>query len=158
YAKLEAEARGQYEILAKKGDGLKKVIDACGSAQAAFQLLMLEHLDALAHASAQAISNIKFDKVVVWEGGGHNGEGSSTAAFLQNMARVMPPMLQVMKDVGGVEVPEYLARLTGDNPADGKIAPVTAEPRANGHPTATTAPVVTPEVGPPPSPTPTPEP
>ena len=73
YAKLEAEARGQYEILAKKGEGLKKIIEACGSAQAAFQLLMLEHMDALAEASAKAISNIKFDKVVVWEGGGANG-------------------------------------------------------------------------------------
>ena len=74
YAKLEAEARGQYEILAKKGEGLKKIIDACGGAQAAFQLLMLEHMDALAEASAKAISNIKFDKVVVWEGGGANGD------------------------------------------------------------------------------------
>ena len=25
-------------------------------------------------------------------------------------------MLQVMKDIGGVEVPEYLAKLTGDGP------------------------------------------
>jgi flotillin len=115
YAKLEAEARGQYEILAKKGEGLKKIIAACGSAQAAFQLLMLEHMDALAEASAKAISNIKFDKVVVWEGGGANGT-SNTAAFLKDMARMMPPMLQVMKDVGGVEVPEYLAKLTGDGP------------------------------------------
>ena len=31
---------------------------------------MLEHLDNLAEASAKAISNIKFDKVVVWENGG----------------------------------------------------------------------------------------
>ena len=42
YAKLEAEARGQYEILAKKGEGLKKIIEACGSSQAAFQMLMLD--------------------------------------------------------------------------------------------------------------------
>jgi flotillin len=124
YARLEAEARGQYEILAKKGEGLKKIIDACGSSQAAFQLLMLEHMDALAEASAKAISNIKFDKVVVWEGG--NGDTSKTAAFLQDMARVMPPMLQVMRDVGGVEVPEFVARLTGD---DGKPTPT---PTANG--------------------------
>jgi flotillin len=48
FAKLEAEARGQYEILAKKGEGLQKIIDACGGAQQAFQLLMLEHLDNLA--------------------------------------------------------------------------------------------------------------
>ncbi|MBY0512930.1 MAG: flotillin family protein [Gemmataceae bacterium] len=125
YAKLEAEARGQYEILAKKGEGLKKVIEACGSAQAAFQLLMLEHMDALAEASAKAISNIKFDKVVVWEGGG--GETSKTAAFLQDMARVMPPMMQVMRDVGGVEVPEFVAKLAAD--ADGKPA---APPHQNG--------------------------
>src|SRR3954451_2769695 len=105
FAKLQAEAKGQYEIMAKKGEGLKKIIDACGSAQAAFQMLMLEHMDALAQASAQAISNIKFDKVVVWEGGGGANGTSNTAAFLKDMARMMPPMLQVMKDVGGVEMP-----------------------------------------------------
>ena len=32
FAKLEAEARGQYEILAKKGEGLKQIIEACGGA------------------------------------------------------------------------------------------------------------------------------
>jgi flotillin len=128
YVRLEAEARGQYEILAKKGEGLKKIIEACGSAQAAFQLLMLEHMDALAHASAKAISNIKFDKVVVWENGGngHNGT-SNTTNFLQSLARSMPPMLQVMKDVGGVEVPEFLAKLQ----ADGQTPKV--EPTVNGH-------------------------
>jgi len=126
FAKLQAEAKGQYEILAKKGEGLKKIIDACGSAQAAFQMLMLEHMDALAHASAQAISNIKFDKVVVWENGANNGlnGGSNTTNFLQSMARSMPPMLQVMRDIGGVEVPEFLAKLQAD---------AKAEPSANGH-------------------------
>ena len=114
YARLEAEARGQYEILAKKGEGLKKIIDACGSADAAFRLLMLEHMDAMTAASAQAISNIKFDKVVVWEGGGGNGGGSQTASFLKDLAKVMPPMMQVMKDIGGVEIPEVLGRLAGE--------------------------------------------
>ena len=39
----------------------------------------------------------------------------------------MPPMMQVMKDIGGVEMPEYLAKLTGDGPpADGK--PASASP------------------------------
>lgn len=113
YARLEAEARGQYEILAKKGEGLKAIIEACGGAKEAFQLLMLEHLDNLAEASAQAISNIKFDKVVVWEGGSQNGK-SSTASFLHNMASTMPPMMQVLRDIGGVELPESLIRLGGD--------------------------------------------
>ena len=112
FARLEAEARGQYEILARKGEGLKQIIDACGGAQQAFQLMMLEHIDDLVEASAKAISNIKFDKVVVWEGGAQNGT-SATAGFLHNMARTLPPMMQVMKDIGGIEFPETLADLTG---------------------------------------------
>ncbi|HXG12438.1 MAG TPA: SPFH domain-containing protein [Gemmataceae bacterium] len=124
YAKLEAEARGQYEILAKKGEGLRRIIEACGGASQAFQMLMLEHLDTLAQTAAQAISNIKFDKVVVWEGGGANGNGTtSTAHFLQSMARVLPPMMQVMKDIGGIEMPEYLARFAPEGRSAAPTSP-----------------------------------
>jgi flotillin len=129
YAKLEAEARGQYEILAKKADGLHKIVEACGGSQEAFRLLMLEHLDNLAETSAKAISNIKFDKVVVWErGNGKNGE-SSTSGFLQSMARTLPPMMQVLKDIGGVEFPETLVRLNEEK------ANKAADPHANGEST-----------------------
>jgi flotillin len=122
YAKLEAEARGHYEILAKKGEGLKQIVEACGGAQQAFQLMMLEHLDKLAETSAKAISNIKFDKVVVWENGGANGR-SNTADFLHKMAGSLPPMLQVMKDIGGVEIPASLAKLAGqDGSASAAVA------------------------------------
>jgi flotillin len=113
YARLEAEARGNYEILAKKGEGLQRIIDACGGAKEAFQLLMLEHFDNLVDASAKAISNIKFDKVIVWENGSQNGQ-TQTSNFLQNMARTLPPMMQVMKDIGGVELPESLIKFAGD--------------------------------------------
>ncbi|MDZ4780676.1 MAG: SPFH domain-containing protein [Planctomycetia bacterium] len=130
YAKLEAEARGQYEILAKKGEGFQRIIAACGSSQDAFQLLMLEHLEALANASAQAISKIKFDKVVVWENGGSNGT-TATANFLQGMARTLPPMMQVMKDIGGVEIPESLIKFKGGT---------TSEEEKNGAATTTSAP------------------
>jgi flotillin len=114
YARLEAEARGHYEILAKKGEGLRCIVEACGGAQQAFQLMMLEHLDHLADASAKAISNIKFDKVVVWENGGQNGR-SNTADFLHKMAGTLPPMLHVMRDIGGVEIPDSLAKLVGED-------------------------------------------
>ncbi len=145
FTKLEAEAKGQYEILAKKGDGLKKIIEACGGAQQAFQLLMLEHLDKLAETSAQAISNIKFDKVVVWENGNHNGSGvSSTSNFLQGLARSMPPILQVMKDVGGVEMPEYLAKLTPETPAANGPSPTVQAPPEKPTPPAPEVKVPTP--------------
>jgi len=110
YAKLEAEARGQYEMLAKKAEGLKAIVEACGGAQQAFQMLLLEHMDHLADASAKAISNIKFDKIVVWDGGGSNGTGN----FLQNLAHTLPPMLQTLKDIGGIELPESLVKLNTD--------------------------------------------
>jgi flotillin len=116
YAKLEAEARGQYEILAKKGEGLKLIVEACGGAQQAFQLMMLEHLDKLAETSAKAISNIKFDKVVVWENGGADGR-SNTADFLHKMAGSLPPMMQVMRDIGGIDIPTSLATLVGADSA-----------------------------------------
>ena len=110
YARLEAEARGQYEILAKKGEGLKEIVQACGGAKEAFQLLMLEHLDTLAETAALAISNIKFDKVVVWD----SGNGQATGNFLQNFVRGMPPMMQVVREIGGVELPEILGKLADD--------------------------------------------
>ena len=121
FARLDAEARGQYEILAKKGEGLKQIIEACGGAKEAFQLLMLEHLDNLAEASAKAISNIKFDKVIVWENGGQNGK-SNTASFLQNVAGSLPPMMHVLKDIGGVELPESLIKLNTEGLAGTKPA------------------------------------
>lgn len=114
YAKLEAEARGQYEILAKKGDGLKQIVESCGGPQGAFQMLMLEHIDVLSKNAAQAISNIKFDKVVVWDGGGKDGEGA-TSNFLQNLGSSIPPMLHMMRDIGGVEMPEFFGKLVSND-------------------------------------------
>ncbi len=116
FAKLDAEARGNFEILAKKGEGLQRIVDACGGANEAFQMLMLEHLDNLADASSRAISNIKFDKIVVWENGGQDGR-SSTTNFLSKMAGSLPPMMQVMRDIGGVELPEALIKLQKDQPS-----------------------------------------
>jgi len=128
FAKLEAEARGQYEILAKKGEGLQAIIDACGGAQEAFQMMMLEHFDDLVEASAKAISNIKFDKIVVWEGGNGADGTTSTARWLHEMSRTLPPMLQVMKDIGGIEIPETLAQLAGTAKKEGSGQAAPAEP------------------------------
>lgn len=137
FAKLDAEARGQYEILAKKGDGLQRIIEACGGAQQAFQMMMLEHFDDLVEASSRAISNIKFDKIVVWEGNSRDGT-TSTARWLHEMSRTLPPMLQVMKDIGGIEIPETLAKLAGAADKEGPSAKAaTAEP---GEPAAAESP------------------
>ena len=128
FAKLEAEARGQYEILAKKGEGLRTIIEACGGSQEAFQMMMLEHFDDLVNASAKAISNIKFDKIVVWEGGNGKDGTSSTANWLHEMSRTLPPMLQVMKDIGGIEIPETLAQFSSVEKPGAAASPKPAKP------------------------------
>lgn len=130
FAKLEAEARGTFQILQQKGRGMSEIIKACGGAKEAFQILLLEHLDRLAETSAKAIANIKFDKIVVWDSG--SGHGSSqTANFLNSMARVMPPMLQTMKDIGGIEIPEALTRLAGTSTPAEAEAPAPAPKKDN---------------------------
>ena len=76
---------------------------------------MLEHMDKLAETSAEAISNIKFDKVVVWENGNGKNGSTNTADFLKGMARSLPPMMQVWKDVAGIELPESLLKFDSDD-------------------------------------------
>jgi len=146
YAKLEAEARGNYEILAKKGEGLREIISACGGSKEAFQMMLLEHLDNLAEASATAISNIKFDKVVVWENGAGNGEQTNVSNFLQGMSRTLPPMLQVMKDIGGIELPDTFIRMAGEDPVSSvansessATSPKSEEPKKSSLPAGSVA-------------------
>jgi flotillin len=115
YAKLEAEARGQYEMLAKKAEGLKMIVDAAGGSREAFQLLMLEHMDNLAETAALAISNIKLDKVVVWD----SGNGAATGNFISGLAGAMPPMMDVIRNIGGVELPAMFGKLAEDGNVTG---------------------------------------
>ena len=108
FARLEAQARGEYEILAKKGEGLRAIVEGCGGAEQAFPLLVLEHMDHLAEAASTAISNIKFDKITVWDGG--SGQGGASG-FLRGLGQAVPPLMDVMRNIGGVELPEYFGRM-----------------------------------------------
>lgn len=110
FVKLEAEARGQYEIMAKKAEGMRQLVEAAGGAKEAYQLLMLEHLDTLAETAATAISNIKFDKVVVWD----NASGQASSSFIQNMTKSLPPMMHVLRDIAGVELPGFMGTMADE--------------------------------------------
>ncbi len=134
FARLEAQARGEYEILAKKAEGLRRIVEGCGGAQQAFQLLLLEHLPHMAETAAKAIANVKFDKVVVWDGGAGGNGKNATAGFLHGLAGSLPPMLQMLRDIGGVEMPAYFGKLAEAPGAmavpepTAKVAPAAAPP------------------------------
>ena len=146
YAVLEAEAKGQFEIMSRKADAIARMVQAAGGdPKAAFQLMMVEQLPALAQTAATAISNIKFDKVVVWEGGNASGDGAAvggSAGFIQNLARSMPPMMQVLRDVAGVEMPTFLGTMAPDAPAPASVpatvvTPASARAQVSGSATPT---------------------
>lgn len=131
--KLEAQAEGEYLILSKRSEALGQLVDKAGGAREAFQLLLIDQLPLLADASAKAISNIKFDKIVVWEGGGGhaNGDGEGvggTAGFLQNLTRAMPPMMNVLREIGGVELPAFLGKMNPDAATDAAAKTPAAKP------------------------------
>ncbi len=114
FAKLEAEARGQYEILAKKGEGLKKIVEACGGSDEAFKLMTLEHLDHLAETSAEAVKSFKLDKVVLWDsgrGGGENGDLGALPRFMRDLVSSVPPLAQVAADVAGIDLPQHFGEI-----------------------------------------------
>ncbi|MSP92309.1 MAG: flotillin family protein [Myxococcales bacterium] len=114
YARLSAQARGEAEILQRKAEALRSLVEAAGGADKAFQLMMLEHVDHLADTASSAIQNIKFDKIVVWEGGRGDGKGS-TSEFLRSLAGALPPVMHMVKDIGGIDLPEALGRIRADD-------------------------------------------
>eukprot|EP01052_Picozoa_sp_SAG31_P038090 SAG31_NODE_5026_length_2798_cov_1.188959_2_plen_358_part_00 len=105
FIQMEAEAKGHFELLDKKAQGLGALVSSCGSADEAFKLLMLEHVDTLAETSAKAISNIKFDKVTVWDGGAGANGNSATSDFIRSLTQSLPPSMEVIEKVAGVKLP-----------------------------------------------------
>ena len=101
---------------------------------------MLEHLPHLAEVAAKAIANVKFDKVVVWDGGANGNGKHATASFLQGLAGSLPPVMQMMRDIGGVELPGYFGKLAEPATAAAVADEPVAAVRGNAAPAHQAAP------------------
>lgn len=105
-ARYQAEAEGIRKVLDAQAAGFQKLVDAAdGNAQAAIGLLLVDKIPELARIQAEAIKNIKFDKVTVFDG----GDGQGTASFLSNMFKSIPALSEFMNQ-SGLNLPEYLAK------------------------------------------------
>ncbi|WP_350289799.1 SPFH domain-containing protein [uncultured Croceitalea sp.] len=107
--KAQAEAQGILEVLSKQAEGLDKIVKAAGdSPKDAVLLLVADKLPELVKTQAEAIKNIKIDKVTVWDSGQKSEDGkNSTANFISGMYKSVPP-LQEMFNMAGMQLPEYL--------------------------------------------------
>ncbi len=112
-AKYEAEAEGMRKLLQAKADGYRLLVESVdGDSQAAATLLLIEKLEELVARQVEAISNLKIDKITVWDSGGGNG-GSSTSNFIANLFKSLPPLKEI-SEMAGFELPEYLGKVVDE--------------------------------------------
>ena len=110
FAKMDAEARGYLEILTKQATGYREMVGAAGSAQSAYQLLLIEKLPELVRTQVEAIKNIKIDKITVWDGNSGKDGSTSTAHFLASLMKAVPPLNDLFSQAG-MNLPEYLGKI-----------------------------------------------
>tara|TARA_R110002049_G_scaffold265956_2_gene442074 strand:+ start:50 stop:1132 length:1083 start_codon:yes stop_codon:yes gene_type:complete len=118
--KAQAEAQGLLEVLTKQAQGLDEIVKAAGNnPKDAVLLLIADKLPELVRTQAEAIKNIKIDKVTVWDSGAKTEDGKgSTANFISGMYKSVPP-LQEMFNMAGMQLPEYLKGKAVDGDLEG---------------------------------------
>jgi flotillin len=110
-ARYEAEAEGIRKVLDAQAAGFRKLVEAAnGNPQAAIGLLLVDKIPELAKVQADAIKNIKFDKVTVFDG----GDGQGTAGFMSGLFKAIPALSEFMNQ-SGLDLPEYLAKNANGN-------------------------------------------
>ncbi len=110
----QAEAEGIQRTLDAKAKGYKQLIEACGhDAKSASTMLLIEKLEEIVKVQAEAIKNIKIDKITVWDSGngGDPSKGSSTSNFISQFVKSLPA-LQDIASMAGLELPQYLGRVS----------------------------------------------
>ena len=106
-AKMAGEAMGRMEILTKMADGFRDIVTAAGGdADKAARLMIVDKLEHIAQVQASAISNIDFEKVVVYD----SGNGHAVGKFLGGLTQALPPFHEVAK-MAGIELPAFLGEI-----------------------------------------------
>lgn len=110
YAKMEAEARGTFEVLSKQADGFKELVKASGNnANSAIQYLIAEKLETLVGIQVEAIKNLKFDNITVWDNGTSGDGKTQTANFASGLFKSIPPLNDLFK-MTGMDLPSFLGK------------------------------------------------
>jgi flotillin len=105
----QAEAEGIQKMLGAKAQGYRELIQACGDdAKSASTMLLIEKLEELVKTQAEAIKNIKIDKITVWDSG--DGKSSSTANFMNQLVKSLPALHDIAA-MAGLELPKYLGQV-----------------------------------------------
>ena len=110
YAKMDAHARGVFEILTKQAQGFNQLFSAAeGDAQKAVLMMIADKLPELVKTQVAAVKGINIDKVTVWDGGSSVNGKTATSNFISGMMQSVPPLNDLFK-MAGMELPSYLKK------------------------------------------------
>ena len=113
-ARYKAEAEGIQAVLEAKAAGYSNLISSAGGdSKAAATLLMVEKIENIVSRQVEAISNLKIDKITVWDSAGSGKGEGSTANFVSSLIHSLPPVHDVAK-MAGVDLPDYLGSMKED--------------------------------------------
>ena len=110
-AKYFAEAEGVKAVLEAKAAGYDKLVAISNNKpEVATSFLMIEKIEDIVGKQVEAIKNIKFDKITVWDGGAGSGNGSTTANFMKELIKALPAMHDLAGQAG-IELPRILGKV-----------------------------------------------
>ncbi|GHT90846.1 flotillin [Alphaproteobacteria bacterium] len=116
--KYFAEAEGVRAVLEAKALGYQQLLSVCDSRpEIATSLLMIEKIEDIVGKQVEAIKNIKFDKITVWDGGAGSSGGSTTANFMKDLIKSLPAMHELAAQAG-IELPAVLGKVAGKEEAE----------------------------------------
>ena len=114
-AKYFAEAEGVRAVLEAKAKGYEELVKISNNKpEIATSFLMIEKIEDIVGKQVEAIKNIKFDKITVWDGGAGSQGGSTTANFMRDLIKALPAMHDLAGQAG-VELPQILGKVASQD-------------------------------------------
>ncbi len=122
-AKYFAEAEGVKAVLEAKAKGYQDLVKISNNRpEIATSFLMIEKIEKIVEKQVDAIKNIKFDKITVWDGGTGSDKGSTTANFMKDLIKSLPAMHDLAGQAG-IELPQILGKVdNGETPVKEVLA------------------------------------
>ena len=125
-AKYFAEAEGVRAVLEAKAKGYDQLVKISNNKpEIATSFLMIEKIEDIVAKQVEAIKNIKFDKITVWDGGAGSKGGSTTANFMKDLIKALPAMHDLAGQAG-IELPQILGKVASQEDIEAEPAAVQA--------------------------------